>query len=78
MINIFVLTLLITMGIIMFLALPIAASIYIYKYTKKHPELGSAMSLALIALFVPFFLGIVYFLYHLDQVQTEIYDKEHP
>lgn len=76
--NIFILTLLITMGLLMFLGLPLVASIFIYKDAQKYPELGSAIMYAMVALLIPFYLGIVFYLFRLDTYQTKKYDEEHP
>lgn len=76
--NIFILTLLISMAIIMFILLPILAAFFIYKDAKKYPELGSALMYALMALFIPLYLGIVYYFYKQDEYQTKKYNEEHP
>ena len=76
--NIFILTLLISMAVIMFIALPVFAAFFIYKDCQKYPDLGSPLSYAMLALFVPFYLGIAYYLYKQDDYQTKKYNEEHP
>lgn len=63
------------MGLLMFIILPIVMAIFIYKDVKKHPGLGSPMSFAVIAVLTPLYLGIVYYLYQLDEYQTKLYDE---
>ena len=63
------------MGVVMFIALPILISFFIYRDAKKRPGLGSPLSFAMIALLTPLYLGIVYYLYQLDEYQTRMYDE---
>jgi hypothetical protein len=73
--EIFILTLGIGMGVLMFIVLPIIIAVFIYKDAQKRPGLGSPISFAMIALFTPLYLGIVYYLYQLDEYQTKLYDE---
>lgn len=73
--ELFILTLLVTIAVTMFLVLPIVIGIGVYRHAKKHPDLGNPMSLALLAMFVPLYLGLVYYLYVYDEYQTKRYDE---
>ncbi len=76
--NTFILTLLISMAVIMFILVPIVAGFFVYKDAQKYPQLGSPLSYALMAIFVPFYLGIAFYLYKQDEIQTKKYNEEHP
>lgn len=60
----------------MFVVLPILAGVFIYRHAKKHPDLGHPLQFALLAMFVPLYLGIVYYLYVYDEYQSKKYDEE--
>ncbi len=74
---IFIMTLLITMAILMFIGVPLLSAIFIYKHAKKHPDLGNPLQFALLAAFVPLYLGLVYYLYRWDEYSTQLYDETH-
>lgn len=78
MMNTFILTLLISMTFLMVFLLPALAAVFIYKDAKKTPEMGSPLTFALMAAFIPLYLGIVYYLYKADAYQSEKYNEEHP
>ncbi len=66
------------MTIIMFIFVPGIAAFFIYKDAQKYPDLGSPLTFALMAMFVPFYLGIAYYLYKQDDYQSKKYNEEHP
>jgi len=74
---IFIMTLLSLMAVLMFIGVPIGSAVFIYKHAKKHPQLGNPLHLSLLAAFVPFYLGIVYYLYRWDEYSTQLYDESH-
>lgn len=67
----------ITMTVVMFGIVPIIAAVFIFKHAKAHPGVGNPWAFAVMAVVIPLYLGIVYYLFQYDEYQTKKYDEEH-
>ena len=67
----------IVMTILMFGVLPIIASVVIFKHAKAHPGVGNPWGFAIMAVVIPLYLGIIYYLFQYDEYQSKKYNEEH-
>lgn len=72
--NLFILTLLIGVGVLTFLVSPTLIGYFVYKHASKHP-IGQPLQWSLIAALMPLYLGLVIYLFRIDQIDTKIYEE---
>lgn len=72
--NLFILTLLVGIGLLTFFIAPGIIGYFVYKHASKHP-IGSPLQWALIAALTPLYIGLVIYLFKIDQIDTRIYDE---
>jgi len=72
--NLFVLTLLVGIVLLTFFIAPILIGYFVYKHASKHP-IGHPLQWALIAAFTPLYLGVVIYLFRIDQIDTKFYEE---
>jgi len=74
-VNGFVLGLAISFGLLMFIVVPFVIARFIYLDAKKR-ALEGALGYALMAFFIPFYLGIALYLFKIDAMDSH-QDDEH-
>lgn len=72
--NLFILTLLVGVGVLAFFIAPALIGYFVYKHASKHP-IGSPLQWALIAALTPLYIGLVIYLFKIDQIDTQRYDE---
>lgn len=72
--NIFILTLLIGVVVLAFFVAPALIGYFVYKHASKHP-IGRPLQWALIAALTPLYLGLVIYMFKIDQIDQRIYDE---
>lgn len=72
--NLFILTLLIGVVVLAFFIAPTLIGYFVYKHASKHP-IGHPLQWALIAALVPLYLGLVAYMFKIDEIDRRIYDE---
>lgn len=70
--NIFILTLVIGLFLIMFMVAPILIGIFVYKHASKHP-IGQPLQWALICALTPLYIGLMIYMVKIDEIDSRIY-----
>lgn len=73
--NLFILTLLISVVVLAFLIAPSLIAYFVYKHASHHP-IGHPLQWALIAALVPLYLGLVAYMFKIDEIDRRIYDEK--
>ena len=73
--NLFILTLLIGVVVLAFFIAPTLIGYFVYKHASKHP-IGHPLQWALIAALVPLYLGLVAYMFKIDEIDRRIYDEK--
>jgi len=72
--NLFILTLLVGVGLLTFFIAPAIIGYFVYKHASKHP-IGQPLQWALICALTPLYIGLVIYLFKIDQIDTRINDE---
>ncbi len=70
--NIFILTLVIGLFVIMFMVAPLLIGIFVYKHASKHP-IGQPLQWALICALTPLYIGLMIYMVKIDEIDSRIY-----
>ena len=68
-------TLLISVVVLAFLIAPSLIAYFVYKHASHHP-IGHPLQWALIAALVPLYLGLVAYMFKIDEIDRRIYDEK--
>jgi hypothetical protein len=71
--NFWILTLAITFFLLMFIVVPLVVARYIYQDAQNR-ELEGPLWYALLAFFVPFYLGIAFYMFKVDAIESRAKD----
>lgn len=74
--NIFILTLLISLVVIMLLVAPTLIGVFVYKHASKHP-IGHPLQWALITALTPLYIGLMIYMIKIDEIDTKTYYENH-
>lgn len=72
--NIFILTLVIGLFVIMFMVAPTLIGVFVYKHASKHP-IGQPLQWALICALTPLYIGLMIYMIKIDEIDSRIYDE---
>ncbi len=70
--NIFILTLVIGLFVIMFMVAPLLIGVFVYKHASKHP-IGQPLQWALICALTPLYIGLMIYMVKIDEIDSRIY-----
>lgn len=70
--NIFILTLVVGLFVIMFMVAPTLIGVFVYKHASKHP-IGQPLQWALICALTPLYIGLMIYMIKIDEIDSRIY-----
>ena len=72
--NIFILTLVVGLFVIMFMVAPTLIGVFVYKHASKHP-IGQPIQWAIICALTPLYIGLMIYMIKIDEIDSRIYDE---